>query len=230
MHLLIADDDADLARLVSYSARVLWPDCTISVAHDGATALRLAAAEAPDLVILDVMMPPPDGLEVCRDIRAADPRVPILMLSARDTVLDEVRALDMGADAYLTKPFDQLKLVARLRALARRAGLPMGAAGNDAAAPERGGLTIDLPARLVRLGGRVVDLTPTEWMLLEVLARRDGRVVPHRELVERVWGDRGGLGDLKTYISRLRHKLGDDGRGPRLIETHQKRGYRLVIH
>ena len=121
MHLLIAEDEADLARLIGYSARVLWPDCTVSVAHDGAAALRLFVEQPPDLVILDVMMPPPDGLEVCRRIRAADPRVPVMMLTARDSTLDEVRGFDVGADRYLIKPFD-LDLL--LQTVARYAGPP----------------------------------------------------------------------------------------------------------
>src|SRR4051794_4462134 len=121
MRALIADDDADLAMLVGLSVRTIWPDCAVTTAPDGREALRRFEAEAPDLVVLDVTMPPPDGFEVCRRIRQAAPTVPILMLTARDTVLDEVRALDLGADDYLTKPFDHLTLSARLRALARRA-------------------------------------------------------------------------------------------------------------
>jgi DNA-binding response OmpR family regulator len=148
MRLLIADDDTDLARLIGYSARVLWPDCAISIAPDGTTALRHFAMQCPDLVILDVMMPPPDGFETCRRIRADAPAVPILMLTARDTTLDEVRALDLGADDYLTKPFDHIKLLAHLRALARRAGSSLAPQGVDDLAA--GDLTIDFATRQVR--------------------------------------------------------------------------------
>jgi DNA-binding response OmpR family regulator len=192
--------------------------------------LRLFAAQPPDLVILDVLMPPPDGLEVCRRIRAADARVPVLMLTARDTTLDEVRALDVGADRYLTKPFDHLKLMAHLRALARRAEAaqqspPLQLAPDLAT----GDLEIDLAARAVRRDGQLIDLSPTEWVLLEVLARHPGQIVPHHTLLERVWGGgRGGVNDLKTYINRLRRKLGDDIAHPRYIETRRNQGYRLA--
>jgi DNA-binding response OmpR family regulator len=121
MRLLIADDDTHVAHLVAQSVGALWPGCAVTIAPDGREALRLFAEEAPHLVILDVSMPPPDGLEVCRRIRQVAPAVPILMLTGRDTLLDEVKALDVGADAYLTKPFDVLQLLGRLRALARRA-------------------------------------------------------------------------------------------------------------
>src|SRR5205823_7904494 len=127
LKLLIAEDDRDLAEVVAYGARQAWPDCRITIAADGREALKRFAEERPDLVVLDVTMPPPDGLEVCRRIRRTS-RVPILMLTVRRNTLDKVRALDLGADDYLTKPFDHLELFARLRALVRRA--------DDAPAPE----------------------------------------------------------------------------------------------
>src|SRR4051812_43758499 len=194
MRILIADDDADLAMLLGYSARMLWPDCAVTTAPDGREALRRFDDEAPDLVILDVTMPPPDGLEVCRRIRQAAPAVLILMLTARDTVLDEVRALDLGADDYLTKPFDHLKLSAHLRALARRAAGSEGRAGvergeESGAVRTSAGLVVDFAAREVRVDGVPVELTPTEYLLLEYLARHPGAILPHRALLEHVWGD-----------------------------------------
>ncbi len=118
--LLVAEDEPDVAGVVAFGARMVWPGCDVTIASDGATALRLFARGQPDLVVLDVSMPPPDGFEVCRRIRDIS-TVPILMLTARDSTLDKVRALDLGADDYLTKPFDHLELLARLRALVRRA-------------------------------------------------------------------------------------------------------------
>jgi DNA-binding response OmpR family regulator len=228
MRLLIADDDTDLARMIGYSARVLWPDCTISVAPDGTTALRQFAALPPDLVILDVMMPPPDGFEVCRRIRRDAPQVPILMLTARDTTLDEVRGLDLGADDYLTKPFDHLKLLARLRALARRAGQGIATQGTGDLAG--GELSIDFTTRQVRVRGALVDLTPTEYVLLELLARNAGTFVPQHVLLERVWGKEhtGDAHYLKVFVNRLRLKLGDSAAHPRHIETRRGVGYRFV--
>src|SRR5918997_1387345 len=120
LHLLIAEDSPDIAEVVTFGARMTWPDCHVTVATSGAEALDLFSAESPDLVILDVAMPPPDGFEVCRRIRQSS-TVPILMLTVRDATIDKVRALDLGADDYLTKPFDHLELLARLRALVRRA-------------------------------------------------------------------------------------------------------------
>lgn len=228
MRLLIVDDDADLARLVGCSARILWPDAALATAPDGATALRYFAAEHPHLVILDVMMPSPDGFEVCRRLRQAAPSLPILMLTARDTVMDEVRALDVGADDYLTKPFDHLKLLAHLRALARRSGYL--APPSDTVDVVLGDLTLDFASREVWLGHQRIALTPTEYLLLEVLGRQVGRFVTHRFLLERVWGTAYAHDAhyLKVFINRLRRKLGDDATCPRYIETKRGVGYRLA--
>jgi len=119
--LLVADDARDVAEVIAFGARMTWQDCQIAIAASGDEALHLFEEILPDLVVLDVAMPAPDGFEVCRRIRAAS-SVPILMLTVRDSIIDKVRALDLGADDYLTKPFDHLELLARLRALARRAG------------------------------------------------------------------------------------------------------------
>ncbi len=226
MKVLIADDDRDFARVVTFTIGATWPDWQVTVAEDGRQALRAFAQERPDLVILDVSMPPPDGFEVCRRIREQS-RVPILMLTARDTTLDEVQALDLGADDYLTKPFDHLTLLAHLRALLRRAEAP---------APERqadfavGELTIDFATREVRVKGDVVELTPTEYVLLEELARHAGTVMPHQLLLERVWGPEYSHDThyLKVFVSRLRQKLGDDAERPRYLQTQWGTGYRLV--
>ncbi len=230
LKLLIAEDDADLAKVVGFSARTLWPDCQVTVASDGTAALRAFATERPDLVILDVMMPPPDGFEVCRRIRA-ESDVPILMLTARDTTMDEVQALDLGADDYLTKPFDHLKLLARLRALVRRTG-ETAPAGARAGTPDfaTGDLTIDFATREVRVRDEVVELTPTEYLLLEELVRHAGTVMPHQLLLERVWGSdyTHDTHYLKVFVSRLRQKLGDDAERPRYIQTQWGTGYRFV--
>jgi DNA-binding response OmpR family regulator len=227
MRLLIADDDADLTMLVGYSARMLWPDCVVITAADGREALRRFADEAPDMVVLDVTMPPPDGLEVCRRIRQVAPAVPILMLTARDTVLDEVKALDLGADDYLTKPFDHLKLSAHLRALARRAARVPADEGAEATE----GLIVDFVAREVRVDDAPVELTPTEYLLLEYLARHPGAILPHRALLEHVWGDEYAHDThyLKVFMHRLRRKIGDTAGHPRYIQTCRGVGYRFLV-
>jgi DNA-binding response OmpR family regulator len=231
-HLLIADDDTDLARLIGLSVRVLWPDCTLDTVGDGAAALRLAAARTPDVAILDVMMPPPDGLAVCRHLRKEHPRLPILMLTARDTTLDEVRGLDSGADDYLMKPFDHLKLIAHLRALLRRtevASPPPRPQGDNALTV--GDLSIDFDAHKAYHAGELLDLTPTEYLLLEMLAKHAGEIVSHEVLLERVWGREyiHNTHYLKVFVNRLRHKIRDDAAHPRYIETRRNAGYRLAI-
>ena len=226
LRVLVADDDPDIAEVVAFGARMTWPGCRVTVARDGAEALARFAAEPPDLVVLDVTMPPPDGFEVCQRIRA-ESRVPILMLTVREATLDKVRALDLGADDYLTKPFDHLELLARLRALVRRAAGPAAAPGDCFV---RDGLAVNFAARQVTVGGKSVRLTPTEYRLLEELVRHAGTTLPHHVLLERVWGS-GWNADpdyLKVFVRRLRQKLGDDAANPRYIQTEWGVGYRFA--
>ncbi len=224
--LLIAEDTPEIARAVAYGARMTWPDCRVTIAGSGVEALARFGKERPDLVVLDVQMPPPDGFEVCRRIREISP-VPILMLTVRDATLDKVHALDLGADDYLTKPFDHLELLARLRALVRRSGMQV-----ETSAPRfaEGDLTLDFAAQEVRVGGEEVRLTPTEYRLLEVLVRRAGTVVPHQVLLREVWGP-DYVADpqyLKVFVRRLRNKLGDDPEHHRYIQTVWGTGYRFI--
>ncbi|HEU5330905.1 MAG TPA: response regulator transcription factor [Thermomicrobiales bacterium] len=227
LRLLIAEDDHDLAEVVAYGARQTWPGCRITIAATGQEALASFTAEPPDLVVLDVSMPAPDGFEVCQRIRQTS-QVPILMLTVRRNMLDKVRALDLGADDYLTKPFDHLELFARLRALVRRA--------SPAPAPDRadftaGELALDFALHEVRLSGDVLALSPTEYLLLAELARHAGRVLPHQFLLERVWGS-DHIHDvryLKEFVSRLRRKLDDDAAQPRYIQTIWGIGYRFLL-
>jgi DNA-binding response OmpR family regulator len=227
LRLLIAEDDHDLAEVVAYGARQIWPGCRITIAATGQEALTSFAAEPPDLVVLDVSMPAPDGFEVCRRIRQTS-QVPILMLTVRRNMLDKVRALDLGADDYLTKPFDHLELFARLRALVRRASA---AATPDGADFTAGELALDFALHEVRLRGDVLALSPTEYLLLAELARHAGRVLPHQFLLERVWGS-DHIHDvryLKEFVSRLRRKLDDDAAQPRYIQTIWGIGYRFLL-
>jgi DNA-binding response OmpR family regulator len=226
VRLLIADDARDVAEGIAFGARLMWPGCRVTLAADGREALRSFAEEGADLVVLDVAMPPPDGFEVCRRIRAAS-RVPILMLTVRDDTLDKVHALDLGADDYLTKPFAPLELLARLRALLRR--------GTDApATPEPilavGDVTLDPASREVRVLGRPVRLTTAERRLLEALLRRPGTVLSHRYLLEQIWGGEyaGDLQSLKVFVRRLRKKLGDDPEQPRYVQSEWGAGYRFA--
>jgi two-component system, OmpR family, KDP operon response regulator KdpE len=228
LKLLVADDARDVADIVAFGARMVWPDCAVTVARDGATALAAFAEERPDLVILDVAMPPPDGFEVCRRIRAVSP-VPILMLTVRDATVDKIRALDLGADDYLTKPFDHLELLARLRALVRRAtDLPTPTHERERFVLDD--FTLDYATHEVQVAQVLVRLTSTEYRLLEELVRHAGTVLTHQHLLERVWGS-AYVNDthyLKVFVQRLRHKLGDDPRRPRFIHTDWGSGYQFT--
>ncbi len=233
LKLLIADDTPDVAHIVAVGARLIWPDCVVTIVEDGQTALDRFATEHPDVVVLDVEMPPPDGFEVCRRIREVS-TVPILMLTVRDAPVDKVRALDLGADDYLTKPFDHFELLARLRALVRRAGITSSLQGSpEASQPGTfvyGDFSLDFAAHEVRVGGEIVLLTSTEYRLLEELVRHAGNTLTHRHLLEHVWGPEYGRETqyLKVYTQRLRSKLGDDSQHPRLIFTEWGIGYRFA--
>ena len=180
---------------------------------------------ATDLVVLDIGMSPPDGFEVCRRIRTVS-QVPILMLTAHDTTLDKVRALDLGADDYLTKPFDHLELFARLRAMLRRPTSRPAATGPDFACAE---LSLVYATQEVRLNGAMLRLTTIEYRLLEELVRHAGFVLPHQVLLERVWGPAyvDDVQYLKVFVRRLRRKLGDTADHPRFIHTEWGIGYRF---
>jgi two-component system KDP operon response regulator KdpE len=226
LKVLIAEDAQDMAELVAFGVRMTWPDCQVMLAATGAEALRSFASDPADLVVLDVAMPAPNGFEVLRRIRETS-RVPILMLTVRSATVDKVRALDLGADDYLTKPFDHVELLARLRALVRRAS-PSHAAATPAIVA--GDLTIDVVTHEVRVGGELVHLTSTEYRLLHELARHGGRVLAHQLLLERVWGPEWTAEThyLKVFVARLRQKLGDDAERPRYIQTEWGVGYRFV--
>ncbi|MGI8916444.1 MAG: response regulator transcription factor [Chloroflexota bacterium] len=223
--MLVIDDARDVAEVVAFGARMNWPDCQVTICTDGADGIRRFEADPADLVVLDISMPPPDGFEVCRHLRQTS-QVPILMLTVRSATLDKIRALDLGADDYLTKPFDHLELLARLRALWRRAkGPPLG--HDDVTL---GDLSIDYGLRSVRLRGVEVKLTSTEYRMLEVLVRHVGMIVPHQSLLTQVWGP-GYVHDthyVKVFVRRLRQKLGDSSEHPRYIHTEWGVGYRFV--
>lgn len=223
---LIAEDDAAIATAVAFAARMAWPECRATVAAGGQEALERFAAERPDLAILDVALPPPDGFELCRRLRAVS-QVPILMLTVRTQTADKVRALDLGADDYLVKPFDHLELLARLRALLRRA---QATPGRVDALLVVGDVALDRARHEARVRGEPVRLTTTEARLLDELLRHAGQMLPSRYLLERIWGLEYAAEThyLKVVIRRLRQKLGDDAAQPRYIQTERGAGYRFV--
>jgi DNA-binding response OmpR family regulator len=225
MHILIAEDAPDVAEVVAFSARLTWPDASVITTGGGAEVLAAFAAQPADLVILDVNMPPPDGYAVCQQLRERSD-VPILMLTVRDSIVDKMRGFDLGVDDYLTKPFDHLELMARMRALIRRATTRPVAA--DALAVD--GITLDETTRTVVVHGQPVTLTSTEARLLHFLMQHAGTVLPHQRILEEVWGSsyRHDTHYLKVFVRRLRQKLGDDAAQPRYILTEWGVGYRFV--
>ncbi|GAA1300114.1 response regulator [Streptomyces sanglieri] len=223
---LVVDDEPQIVRalVINLKARKYEVDA----APDGATALQLAAARHPDVVVLDLGLPDMDGVEVIKGLRGWT-RVPILVLSARHTSDEKVEALDAGADDYVTKPFGMDELLARLRASVRRAE-PVGQQGSDdIVIVETEGFTVDLAAKKVHREGRDVRLTPTEWHLLEVLVRNSGRLVSQKQLLQEVWGPSYGTETnyLRVYMAQLRRKLEADPSHPRHFVTEPGMGYRF---
>jgi two-component system response regulator MprA len=202
----------------------------VALASDGAEALAGIGSIAPDAVVMDVMMPRLDGIEATRALRAAGNDLPILVLTARDSVGDRVEGLDAGADDYLTKPFALEELLARLRALLRRTQPVAGGEGDDLAAEELtfSDLTLNPATREVRRGGRPIDLTRTEFALLEMFLRRPRRVLDRSFILEEVWGYDfpTTANSLEVYVGYLRRKTEAEGE-PRLLHTVRGVGYVL---
>ncbi|MBB1256264.1 response regulator [Streptomyces alkaliterrae] len=221
---LVVDDEPQIVRALAINLRAREYD--VDTAGDGATALKLAADRRPDVIILDLGLPDMDGVEVIR--RARDwTRVPILVLSARQTSDEKVKALDAGADDYVTKPFGMDELLARLRAAVRRAEPAPDTSEPVLVETER--LSIDLGAKKVRRDGADVRLTPTEWHLLEVLVRAGGRLVSQKQLLKEVWGPayQTETNYLRVYMAQLRRKLEADPSHPRHFITEPGMGYRF---
>ncbi|MFZ5850566.1 MAG: response regulator transcription factor [Actinomycetota bacterium] len=222
MHILVVDDDPAVRD--SLRRALTFNGYDVTVAEDGQAALAQIAARRPDLVVLDVMMPRLDGLETCRLLRSTGNDLPVLVLTARDAVADRVAGLDAGADDYLPKPFALEELLARLRALLRRAG-PGGPAGPVLRYAD---LSLDPATREVHRGERAVPLTRTEFALLEMLLRHPRQVLTRGQILEEVWGyDFGGASNsLEVYVGYLRRKT-EAGGEPRLIHTVRGVGYVL---
>jgi two-component system KDP operon response regulator KdpE len=221
---LVVDDEPQLVRALVINLRARHYD--VDAAPDGASALRLAAAHNPDVVLLDLSLPDMDGAQVIRGLRGWT-RVPIIVLSARHASKEKVQALDAGADDYVTKPFGMDELLARLRAALRRAEPGPGA--GDPAVVVTDTFTVDLAAKKVRSGDTDIRLTPTEWHLLEVLVRNPGRLITQTQLLQEVWGPgyRSETNYLRVYLAQLRRKLEADPARPRHLITEPGMGYRF---
>ncbi|MGY0068012.1 response regulator [Streptomyces sp. QTS137] len=221
---LVVEDDPQLVRalVITMQARHYGVDA----APDGATALRLAAARRPDVVVLDLGLPDMDGVEVVRALRGWT-RVPILVLSARQASDEKVAALDAGADDYITKPFSMNELLARLRAAVRRMETAPGTLEVPLVTTDD--FTVDLVAKKVRRDDRDIHLTPTEWHLLEILVTHPDRLVTRKQLLHEVWGVtlENKTNYLRVYMAQLRRKLEADPSRPRYLITEPGMGYRF---
>jgi two-component system KDP operon response regulator KdpE len=223
---LVVEDEPQVLRFLR--ASLFAHGYRLVEATTGEQALVEAATRTPDVVLLDLGLPDVDGVEVARRLREWS-AVPIIVLSARGQESDKIRALDAGADDYLTKPFGVGELLARMRVALRHASRV--AAGLGEAAFETGDLRVDLAARQVIVRGQEVRLTRTEFNLLATLAKHAGRVVTHRQLLQEVWGP-GSTGQshyLRVYMGQLRHKLEEDAARPRYLLTETGVGYRLAV-
>lgn len=236
--ILVVDDEAVLVETIAYNLE--QAGYQVLTAADGGSALEAARRETPDLVILDLMLPEMDGLEVCRQLRRehTTATIPIMMLTAKGDEIDKVVGLEVGADDYVTKPFGRRELLARVRALLRRADYP--AAGNDHTSQETSGevprpsrelvagpLRIDLAGRRVNCRGQDLELQPKQFDLLTYLVRNRGTVLTRDQLLQNVWGY-DYVGDTRTvdvHVRWLREKLEEDPANPKLIQTVRGVGY-----
>ncbi|WP_344591685.1 response regulator transcription factor [Actinomadura vinacea] len=222
---LVVEDEANIRDLIQTALRFHGFDTCL--ARSGAEALREARGRRPDLILLDVMLPDIDGFEVCRRLRTGGDQVPVIFLTARDTPSDTVTGLTLGGDDYVTKPFSIDALVARVRAVLRRAAAHDPPPEPDDGALRVADLELDEARWTVRRAGVDIELSPTEFKLLAYLMRNSGQVLTRTQLLENVWGwdHHGNAQVLETYISYLRRKL--DPLGPPLIHTRRGVGYAL---
>ncbi|WP_308706047.1 response regulator [Nocardia nova] len=223
IRVLVVDDEPQILRALRINLSVRGYE--VITAATGSAALRAAAEKHPDVVVLDLGLPDIDGVEVLAGIRGWS-SMPVIVLSARTDSSDKVQALDTGADDYVTKPFGMDELLARLRAAVRRSA---STAEESAPIVETSSFTVDLAAKKVIRGGRDVHLTPTEWGVLEMLVRNQGKLVGRRELLREVWGPTYATEThyLRVYLAQLRRKLEDDPSQPKHLLTEAGMGYRF---
>ena len=221
---LVIDDDPNVAEVVA--AYLEREGCLVQVCTDGEQGLEAALADPPDLIVLDLMLPGIDGLEVCRRVQALAP-VPVVMLTAKGDETDRIVGLELGADDYLSKPFSPRELVARIKAVLRRANAPLAPVGSGSSLLEAGPVSIDVSAHEARRDGALLPLTVREFELLVFLVRHPRRAFRREEVLERVWGSRyGDSSTVTVHVRRLREKVEDDPSVPRHLVTVWGVGYR----
>ncbi len=226
--LLIIEDDENISSAIQeYFSRAGY---SVSTAGDGLAGVELAAKARPDAVVLDLMLPKMDGLAVCKELRLKAPQMPILMLTAKDDVVDKVLGLEMGADDYITKPFSLRELEARIKSVLRRSRAGAATDGQDEAPIQRGNLRIDPIRREVTIGEKQVELTPKEFDLLRLFASNPGRVFPRKYLLEKIWdySYEGYDRTIDSHINRLRAKIEQNPDNPQLVLTVWGIGYKFT--
>lgn len=227
MKVLIVEDDPATVETISLAFELRWSGTEVISTALGAEAAQLVEKESPDAVILDLGLPDEDGFKVLPEIRRFSD-VPVIIVTCRGDQISVIKGLELGADDYITKPFDPMVLLSRVKSVLRRTSMPelMGNGG----VVSGGNLVIDLAARRVTVDGNPVSLTATEWKLLSYLVRNEGRVVSQQTLAERLWEDEAleDTASIRKYISRLREKLGDDPHAPKVLLTEHGIGYRFV--
>ncbi|BCJ87857.1 response regulator transcription factor [Effusibacillus dendaii] len=223
--ILIVEDEESIRKLVQYN--LVQAGYEILEADNGLTAIEMVKTERPDLVILDVMLPGLNGVEVCQQMRRQGLSTPIIMLTARDDEVDRILGLEMGADDYVTKPFSPRELAARVKAVLRRSGDD---AADTAGVYQCGDISVDINKYEVTIRGEKVDLTPREFELLHYLMKNRGRVLARDQLLDKVWGYEfaGDTRIVDVHISHLRDKLEKEPKNPRYIKTIRGVGYKLV--
>ncbi|MCL5960314.1 MAG: response regulator transcription factor [Chloroflexi bacterium] len=226
MKILVVDDAPEVIEAVTVSFNLQWRETDVIGAYAGEEALDLVERESPDLVLLDIAMPGMDGYETLRRLRDFSD-VPIIMLTAKDGVLDKVKGLEMGADDYVTKPFDHLELLARVKAVLRRLDMPQPISRAPSFVCDD--VSVDFASQQVRVRGQLVVLTPIEYKLLYHLVRNAGRGLQHETILAKVWGREylDEIDYLRVYVRRLRRKIEDDPDHPRYILTDRGLGYRF---
>lgn len=223
MKILIIEDDPEITEVIRIALEMRWPDAALESTHFGEEGINAVEAGTPDVVILDLGLPDANGYDILKQIRAFSD-VPVIILTARNEEIDITRGLELGADDYVTKPFRQMELLSRIRAVLRRVS-PKGA--------ERtlsyGRLSYNTEARQCMLGTKTIDLTRTEGTILEELLRHRGRVVSHARLAEAIWGEEpsDSSNNLRVYVRRLREKLEADPDDPHIVVTKIGVGYQL---
>lgn len=228
LSLLVVEDDENISSVIrEYFSRGGYE---VRTASDGVAGVQAALQDRPDAVVLDLMLPKMDGLAVCRELREKAPYLPILMLTAKEDVVDKVLGLEMGADDYITKPFSLRELEARLKSVLRRTqGSARTESSGDDAPIVRGKLRIDPAKREVMVGDRLVELTPKEFELLRLFASNPGRVFPRKYLLEKIWdySYEGYDRTIDSHINRLRAKVEDNPENPQMVLTVWGIGYKF---